>query len=202
MRPRTLTVLLTTALFASLVSLAAAWRLPGDNRGYEPVQPIAYSHRLHAGEMQIPCLYCHSTAERGIYAGIPATSVCMNCHQLVTASAAAMREERAAAAKEGRRVRSVVSPELRKLTITFRGQPIPWVRVHTLPDFVRFDHSAHVTTGVACQTCHGPVESMERVRQVAPLTMGWCVDCHRDANERGVAGRRVNASLDCTACHY
>ena len=208
--------MLTIALLASLVSLAFAWRLPGDNRGYEPVQPIAYSHRLHAGDMKISCLYCHSAAERSRYAGIPAVNVCMNCHRLITAPAALVDHERATAQKEGRKPQRVISPELRKVYDAFgldgrlfplqgpgaNARPVSWVRVHTMPDFVRFDHSAHVTVGVACQTCHGPVETMERVRQVAPLTMGWCVDCHRDANEHGVAGKRVNASLDCTACHY
>jgi hypothetical protein len=216
MRARTLRVLLTVALAVSLVSLAAAWRLPGDNRGYEPVQPIAYSHRLHAGDMKISCLYCHSAAERSRYAGIPAVSVCMNCHRQVTAPLALVEQERVASEKEGRKPQRVVSAELRKVYDAFglddrlfplqghgsNARPVAWVRVHALPDFVRFDHSPHVTVGLECQSCHGPVETMDRVRQVAPLTMGWCVNCHRDANERGINGRRVHASLDCTACHY
>jgi hypothetical protein len=216
MVPGKLTIALTTALFASLVSLATAWRLPGDNRGYEPVQPIAYSHRLHAGDMQISCLYCHSGAERSRYAGIPAVSVCMNCHRQVTAPRSAVEQERTASGKESRTPRRIVSPELRKLYDAFglddglmpmqghgrTARPVAWVRVHALPDFVRFDHSPHVIAGVACQACHGPVETMERVRLVAPLSMGWCVNCHRDANEQGVAGKPVHASLDCTACHY
>lgn len=216
MGSRTSTIVLTIALFASLVSLATAWRLPGDNRGYEPVQPIAYSHRLHAGEMKIACLYCHSAAERSRYAGIPAVSVCMNCHRQVTASRLLVEQERTASDKEGRKPRRIVSPELRKLYDAFgldegllplqghgrTARPVAWVRVHALADFVRFDHSPHVIAGVACQECHGPVETMERVRVVSSLSMGWCVNCHRDANERGVAGKPVNASLDCTACHY
>ena len=216
MTPRTVTFLLGAALLASLVSLGATWRLPGDNRGYEPAQPIAYSHRLHAGEMKIACVYCHSGAERSRFAGIPAMSVCMNCHRQVTASRAQIEQD-AAAAKTApptaARAR-VISPELKKLydalalddkLVAVKGRtpvPIAWVRVHNLPDFVRFDHSAHVGSGVACQTCHGPVESMERVRQHASLSMGWCVNCHRDANERGLNGTRVYASLDCTTCHY
>jgi hypothetical protein len=83
-----------------------------------------------------------------------------------------------------------------------KAKAIPWVRVHNLPDFAYFDHRAHVVAGVACQKCHGPVETMERVRQVESLSMGWCVNCHRDANLHGVAGKKVNASLDCAACHY
>src|SRR5437762_1610735 len=115
MRPRTLTIILTVALSASLVSLAAALRLPGDNRGYQPVQPIAYSHRLHAGDLKINCLYCHSGAERSRFAGIPAMNVCMNCHRQVVATRAAVEQERQAATKEKRDARRVVSPELRKL---------------------------------------------------------------------------------------
>jgi hypothetical protein len=214
MRPRTLTLLLTIALVASVVSLATALRLPGDNLGYEPVQPIAYSHRLHAGDMKIPCLYCHSGAERSRYVGIPATSVCMNCHRQITASQDAVEQEAAAAEKETRPVARVMSPELRKLYESLAlddqlapvadrtAKPISWVKVHTLPDFVRFNHSPHVIAGVACQSCHGPIETMERVRQFAPLSMGWCVNCHREVNEAGLAGQRVYAPTDCTTCHY
>ena len=115
MRPRTLTLLLTLGLVASLVPLAMAWRLPGDNTGYEPEQPVAYSHRLHAGEMEIPCLYCHSGAERSRYAGIPAMSVCMNCHRLVTAGKAEVDKEVLLAEEEDRPVKRIVSPELAKL---------------------------------------------------------------------------------------
>jgi len=79
---------------------------------------------------------------------------------------------------------------------------VAWTRIHSLPDFVYFDHRAHVNAGVVCQQCHGPVETMERVRQVSDLSMGWCVNCHRDANEKGIGGRRVNASINCSTCHY
>jgi hypothetical protein len=214
MRPRTLTILLAVALSVSLVSLAAALRLPGDNTGYEPVQPIAYSHRLHAGDLKISCLYCHSGAERSRYAGIPATSVCMNCHRQVVAPRAAVVQEEEAATKEKRDAKRIVSPELRKLYDALAlddrlapakdkvARPVAWVRVHALPDFVRFDHSPHVVAGVACQTCHGPIETMERVRQSSSLSMGWCVNCHRDVTERGLNGKHVQASTDCTTCHY
>jgi cytochrome c peroxidase len=83
-----------------------------------------------------------------------------------------------------------------------RAAPIAWTRVHNLPDFVYFDHRAHVNGGVSCQTCHGPVETMERLRQVSDLSMGWCVNCHRDANRSGIEGKRVNASTDCVTCHF
>ena len=214
MRSRMLTLVLAVALIASLASLANALRLPGDNRGYEPVQPIAYSHKLHAGDLKINCLYCHSGSERSRYAGIPAMSVCMNCHRQITAPLAAVEQETAAAEKEQREAQRVISPELRKLydglaldedlaPVPDRtAKPIAWTKVHALPDFVRFNHSPHVVAGVTCQTCHGPIETMERVRQEAPLSMGWCVNCHREANETGVEGRRVYAPTDCTTCHY
>jgi len=214
MRSRTLTILMGFTVAVSLAALTAAWRLPGDNRGYEPVQPINYSHRLHAGEMQIACMYCHSGAEQSRYAGIPSTSVCMNCHQEVRASFELVQQEAQDAEAEDRTAERIVSSELQKLydTLALDDQlrpledkapmPVPWVRVHTLPDFVRFDHRPHVLSGVSCQSCHGPVETMERVRQEASLSMGWCVNCHRDVNEHGVAGKTAYASLDCTTCHY
>ena len=205
MNSRILTLFLLVGTGFSGVALMPKWsayRLPGNQQGYAPEQPIAFSHRLHAGELQISCVYCHSGAEKGRHAGIPATSVCMNCHKTVTASFGSLRDNPKA-----------VSPELRKLLTSYglddnlkrdltKAKPIPWVRVHNLPDFAFFDHRAHVNAGVACQKCHGPVETMERVQQVESLSMGWCVNCHRDANTHGVAGKKVNASLDCAACHY
>jgi len=188
---------------ASLGGRLATLRVPGNNRGYAPVQPIAYSHRLHAGELGIDCRYCHTGAERGRSAAIPSAGVCMNCHRAVTASRVAMLAEETAAKAENRPFRPVVSPELRKLyralglndarerDPSLEPTPIEWVRVHRVPDFVTFDHRSHVTAEVACQTCHGPVETMERVRQDATLLMGWCVNCHR----------AQQATLDCGACH-
>lgn len=178
-----------------LASRATGFRLPGNHQDYEPVQPIAYSHRLHAGELQMDCLYCHSGAETSRHAGIPAASVCMNCHKFVTAPLGAIRAEDELAAKEKRAPRQIVSPELQKLLDSVRtGQPVAWTRVHNLPDHVYFDHRAHVNAGVTCQTCHGPVETMERVRQASTLGMGWCVDCHRE--------KKVARLLDCATCHY
>ncbi|MEW6071653.1 MAG: cytochrome c3 family protein [Planctomycetota bacterium] len=138
----------------------------------------------------------------------------MNCHRFVAAPLGAVRAEDEAAAKEGRPPRPVVSAELSKLYAALAlddalapdpartPAPIEWVQVHDLPDFVAFDHRAHVAAGVACARCHGPVETMERIRQVESLSMGWCVDCHRQANELGVGGRAVHASLDCATCHF
>ena len=211
-RPITALVL-AAALAASVVALAAAVRLPGDTQGYEPVQPIAYSHKLHAGDLQIACMYCHSAADKSRYAGIPSTQVCMNCHRAVTASLPAVRQEEQNAQQQQRAPRAVQSPELRKLYDAMAldkemaptggmAKPIAWKRIHKLPDFVYFDHRAHITAEVRCQQCHGPVESMERVQQHETLSMGWCVNCHRNANEHGVAGRQVRAPLDCVTCHY
>lgn len=188
--------------------------LPGNAQGYEPVQPIAFSHRLHAGELQVACLYCHHGAERSRHAGIPAASVCMNCHRLVTAPLGAIRAEDEQARKEGREPRRIVSPELRKLYDALalgedlkpdparEARPIAWVQVHNLPDFVYFDHRPHLHAGVDCQRCHGPVETMERVSQAESLTMGWCVQCHRGASGTEAAGRRLEPSIDCATCHF
>jgi hypothetical protein len=206
MRSRIVTIVLGFAVaysMALLASRAAMFHLPDNHQGYEPVQPIAYSHRLHAGELQIQCQYCHIGAEQSRHAGIPAASICMNCHKFVTASLGAVRAEDELAEKEKRAPRPVVSTELRKLYAAVEGtQPIAWTRIHSLPDFAYFDHRPHVSAGVACQQCHGPVESMERVRQVSDLSMGWCVNCHRDASRTGVAGRRVSPSINCSTCHF
>jgi len=205
-RDRIRTVALAVGLVLVLTSLGSrlsTMRVPGNNRGYSPEQPIAYSHRLHAGELGIDCLYCHYAAERGRHAGIPPAGVCMNCHKSVSALRADVLVEADLAKEENRKVEPVISPELRKL---YRAlglndarepdpdvlpTPIEWVRVHKVPDFVAFDHRSHVAAEVACQTCHGPVETMERVRQHETLLMGWCIDCHRQRE----------ATLDCGACH-
>jgi hypothetical protein len=207
-------IVLAAALAVSLVTLVAAIRLPGNNQGYEPVQPIAYSHKLHAGDLQIQCMYCHSGADKSRHAGIPAMNVCMNCHSGVTSSMAAVKQEEEAAKRENRAAQTIESAELRKLYDALAldetlfpvsdktPTPIAWKRIHNLPDFVYFDHRAHITASVTCQTCHGPIETMERVRQYERLSMGWCVNCHRDANENGIAGQQVKAPLDCVTCHY
>jgi len=207
-------IVLAAALAVSLVTLVTALRLPGDNQGYEPVQPIAYSHRLHAGELQIQCQYCHSSADKSRHAGIPAMNVCMNCHSGVTATVAAVKAEETAAAEQKRAAQPIRSTELQKLYDALAldkdllpianktPTPIAWKRIHKLPDFVYFDHRAHITATVACQTCHGPIQEMERVRQYETLSMGWCVNCHREVNEKGVNGKQVHASIDCVTCHY
>lgn len=197
-------------------------RLPGNQQGYTPVQPISYSHRLHAGELKLDCLYCHFGAETSRHAGVPPLQVCMNCHATVTAGWDVTLAERRAALAEKRDPKRIVSDRLRPLYdaigLDDAGKPDPaktpkpvaWTRVHSLPSFVAFSHERHVARGVICQACHGPVESMERVRQESPLSMGWCVECHRanEAKGRAVALPPVpqradpHVSTDCSGCHY
>jgi hypothetical protein len=204
-----------SALGVWVVADQVSVRLPGDRTGYAPEQPIRFSHQMHAGELQIACLYCHLGADRSRHAGVPPTSVCMNCHKFVAAPLADVRAEERRANEEKRAPRPVVSPEIAKLYdaagVDGAGKPVPgkqaspvdWVRVHDLPDFVFFDHRSHVAQGVACASCHGAVDTMPRVRQVNSLSMGWCVNCHRAANATGLPdGRRAHASTDCSACHY
>lgn len=149
------------------------------DRGYAPHQPIAFSHKQHAGDLHIDCRFCHFNAERGKHAGVPPMSVCMGCHSVIASD----------------------KPEIRKLSdiaatgtytdpdgVVHEGGVVHWNRVHKLPDHVYFNHSAHVAANVACQTCHGPVEEMVVVRQYADLTMGWCLDCHRRTNYVGGPG--------------
>lgn len=228
------TITLVVALGLALAVVAPSFtavHLPGNQKDYEPVQPIAFSHRLHAGEMQIDCLYCHSGAERSRHAGIPAASTCMNCHRYVQATSGAVRAEDELARKEHRAARRIMSPEIAKLCAalalrpdntrdpSLQPRPIAWIKVHNLPDFVYFDHRPHVNAGVPCQTCHGPVETMERVRQASDLSMGMCVNCHRQVNRAGLNGsmtsapapasraalpvtHKLHASTDCSTCHY
>jgi respiratory nitrate reductase gamma subunit len=202
------------AILLAIVPRLESAHLPGNDQGYEPVQPIAFSHRLHAGDLQISCFYCHYEADKSPHAGFPAASVCMNCHRFVTAPLSAVRAEFELARQEKRPARTVVSSELEKLYTALglndKLQPDPaktpsllrWVKVHNPPAFTHFDHRAHVNAGVACQHCHGQVESMERVRQVEDLSMGWCVHCHNDVSQKGLNGKELHASNDCTTCHH
>ena len=171
--------------FAPIASLVALCACEPSNQGYEPTQPIVYSHAVHAGAYRIPCQYCHYAAERGRYAGIPPASLCMNCHEHVAKKRPEVKKVKAA----------------RDL-----NKPIAWVRVHKLPDHTYFNHQAHVQAKVQCQTCHGPVEAMGRIKQWAPLTMGWCLDCHRkQVSVIGAADPkpvRTNRLTDCGTCHH
>lgn len=211
------TGVLLIGLGLSVVTLGVAARtyhLPDNHQGYEPEQPIAFSHRVHAGELAIDCRYCHTSATESRYAGIPSPDVCMNCHKFVTATMGAIRAEESQATEEQRTPEPVVSKDLAKLytamglddpsgpAASAGGEGIAWIKIHNLPDYVYFDHRPHVNAGVQCQTCHGNVEAMERVRQVESLSMGWCVNCHRQSNQFGVQGKPVHAPTDCSACHY
>lgn len=217
MSQRIITIALSIGLFFAILSMGlgmTTWRLPDIEQGYSPKQPIDYSHRLHAGELQIDCRFCHSVAEHGRHAGIPSSDVCMKCHQVVTSSFDILQNELKQADAEKRKPRQITTPELQKLYDWIgvdenrqirkdaTPQSIPWVRVHDLPDHVSFDHRAHVAAGVTCQRCHGPVESMQRVRQVESLSMGWCVNCHREATKKGVDGHPAHASTNCSVCHH
>ena len=172
---------LAAGLFAALSGLAiASCEAQGTRQGYEPTQPIAYSHALHAGERKIDCQYCHFGAEKSRHAGVPPTSVCVGCHKQILPN----------------------SPEVKKIAAAYEsGKSIEWVKVHRLADFVYFNHARHVAANVACQTCHGPVETMTRVRQVETMSMGWCLTCHRDPGAQVPNGESLSPPTDCAACH-
>ncbi|MBJ7882198.1 c-type cytochrome [Gelidibacter salicanalis] len=199
----------------------------GVDQGYEPVQPIHYSHRIHAGDNGIDCKYCHSSARVSKQSGIPSLNVCMNCHKSIS-------EVTPETLAEGKEYGVDYNAEIEKLyaatgwsaadqNYTGEAQPVKWIRIHNLPDFAYFNHSQHVTVGgIECQTCHGPVETMEVVSQEAPLTMGWCINCHRETEVKvednayytkiheqlskkyGVEKLTVAqmGGLECGKCHY
>lgn len=149
----------------------------GYNEGYEPEQPIPYSHKLHAGKLGLDCKYCHNTSEVSRHASIPPLNVCMNCHLTI------------------RQVGGKDSPHIAKLVEAYENnKPIEWKKIHLLPDHVRFNHAAHIKKGKQCQECHGQIQEMEVVKQVENLSMGWCVNCHRQPEN--------NASINCGTCHY
>jgi hypothetical protein len=186
------------SLLVTLIGVAVVWqgssfRGLGNQQGYQPQQPINFSHKVHAGDNQIQCLYCHSSADKSSVAGIPAASTCMNCHTKILKD----------------------SPEIQKIAAALaQNKPVEWVKVNDLPDHVTFDHSRHVTAGLKCQLCHGPVETMDRVEQFDPLSMGMCVGCHRTHREvtldengrptvtKEVTPKRLMASTDCSVCHH
>ena len=193
--------------------------IPAKREG--PVQPIFFSHVIHAGSMQIGCQYCHSNARRSTTAGVPSVERCMGCHKIVA---------------------NTGNPQVDKLKGYWeRQQPIPWVRIFKIPEYAEFPHKPHIASGLQCQTCHGRIEAMEQVAAVTgqsivndlqnlagipntppKLTMGWCVECHRTVNEKGIAGvqnmadvpkpsvaippgsehKPRNAPLECVTCHH
>ena len=172
--------------------------------GYRPEQPVEYSHKLHVGELGIDCRYCHTSVETSQEAMIPPTQTCMNCHSVV----------------------DIDSKKLEKVRESWnQNKPIEWIRVHMLPDYAYFDHSIHLTAGVGCASCHGRVDQMEKVMQVEPLSMSWCLDCHRNPEnhirpigqitnmdwepsnnhhelvDKYITDRNISPPEDCTACH-
>lgn len=155
----------------------------GVDQDYAPIQPIHYSHRIHAGSNGIDCKYCHSAARVSKNAGIPSLNVCMNCHKNIAEVAdttATPEYSKAFYDGEIQKLYKAVGWDKATQSYTGKTQPVKWVRIHNLPDFVYFNHSQHVTVaGIECQTCHGPVQTYEIQKQFAPLTMGWCIDCHR-----------------------
>lgn len=172
--------------------------------GYRPIQPVPFSHQLHAGELEMDCRYCHAQVEVAAVASVPPTRVCMNCHSLVKRD----------------------SPKLTAILQSVdRGRPMRWVRVHKVPEYAYFDHGVHVRAGVGCQSCHGDIRSMEVVTQQKPLSMGWCLQCHRQPADhlrpfdeitnttwsppkdqaelaaQFIAERQIAPPEDCSACH-
>ncbi len=157
--------------------------------GYQPEQPIEFSHAVMAGQYEIECIYCHSLAEKGPHATIPQTETCMKCHNEIKTKDA----------------RGEIKPEIAKLLDYWeRKEPIPWVKVHDLADFVYFDHSRHMAPAseLECADCHGAVETMDRVERVYSLKMGWCLDCHMEPPREGTPeGQETRAPITCTTCH-
>jgi hypothetical protein len=157
---RTGAVVLGPLALCSVVGIFWYWGSPSyTDTGYQPTQPVPFSHKLHAGELGLDCRYCHSSVEISNQASVPATETCMNCHKMIKADSEALAPVRESFAKD---------------------VPVQWVRVHMLPDYAYFDHSVHVAAGVGCSTCHGRIDEMEVVTQYASLSMGWCLDCHRN----------------------
>ncbi|GAB5561132.1 MAG: cytochrome c3 family protein [Synoicihabitans sp.] len=175
--------------------------------GYAPIQPVPFSHELHAGDMGIDCRFCHSTVEKAGHAAVPTAQTCMNCHSQV-------------------KNQSALLAPIRESYET--GEAVEWVRVHEAPDYVYFDHSVHVNRGVSCVECHGRVDQMEVVTHSKPLSMGFCLDCHRDpasslrephlvtdlgwehpegesgqreAGEKFVHDWNINPPQSCSGCH-
>jgi mono/diheme cytochrome c family protein len=185
----------------------------GVQQGYQPKQPIAFSHKLHAGAYEINCVYCHTGANKGKQANIPSPNICMNCHSQI-------KQE----SPEIQKIYAAIGYDVKTASYTGKQKPIEWVRIHNLPDLAYFNHSQHYNVaGVKCQTCHGPIEEMDVVKQYSLLTMGWCIDCHRktDVNTEGNAyydklvelhnqqkgkGTKMKVEdiggLECSKCHY
>ncbi len=230
-------LVLCTVIFLLLGSayFAYGWMMQvGVDQGYAPIQPIHYSHKIHAGTNKIECKYCHSSARKSKHSGIPSLNVCMNCHKSIyeytgTEGEAPSQEDLANGytnefyTGEIKKLYAAVGWDEENQKYTGDTTPVEWVRIHNLPDFAYFNHSQHVEVGqIECQTCHGPVEEMEIMYQYSPLTMGWCINCHRETNVK-VEGNEYYAKiheelskkygvetltaaqmggLECGKCHY
>jgi mono/diheme cytochrome c family protein/Na+-transporting methylmalonyl-CoA/oxaloacetate decarboxylase gamma subunit len=222
-------LVIVTAVILVLVGsyFAYGWMMQvGVDQGYQPIQPIHFSHRIHAGENQIECKFCHSSARVSKTSGIPSLNVCMNCHKSISEVAeATATEEYSKEFYDGEiaKLYDAVGWDVAQQAYTGETEPVKWIRIHNLPDFAYFNHAQHVEVGgIACQTCHGPVEEMEIMYQNAPLTMGWCVNCHRETNVRTAGNEyyeKVHEELskkyeveeltvaqmggiECAKCHY
>ncbi|MDO6596377.1 cytochrome c3 family protein [Oceanihabitans sp. 2_MG-2023] len=181
-------LVLVTAIFFLLASAYFVYGYlsqVGVDQGYQPVQPIHFSHKIHAGDNGVDCKYCHSSARVSKTSGIPSLNVCMNCHKSVYEYTGETSAEYTKEFYDGEIQKLYAAAGWSDADQKYSGnpQPVKWIRIHNLPDFAYFNHSQHVTVaGLECQTCHGPVEEMEIMYQHAPLTMGWCINCHRETN--------------------
>jgi cytochrome c2 len=198
----------------------------GVDQNYQPIQPIHYSHKIHAGDNEINCKYCHSASRVSKTAGIPSLNVCMNCHKSISEVAettATPEYSKAFYDAQIQKLYKAVGWDAASQSYTGKTEPVKWVRIHNLPDFVYFNHSQHVTVaGIECQTCHGPVQEFEIMKQFSPLTMGWCVNCHRKTDVKMEGNEyytKIHAELskkygvdkltaaqmgglECGKCHY
>lgn len=199
-------LLLGLIIFAT-VAVAGVWYYFSPEYtdvGYAPEQPVPFSHKLHAGELDFDCQYCHTNVSESKHANVPASETCMNCHSQIKTD----------------------SPRLEKVRESWEtGESIEWIRVHNLPDYAYFNHAAHVNVGVGCESCHGRIDRMEVVQQVEPLSMSWCLDCHRNPEqhirpvdevttmgyiienqvEKGhdlVSEKNIDPPTNCQSCHY
>ncbi|MGI9175865.1 MAG: cytochrome c3 family protein [Rhodothermales bacterium] len=199
---------LTGALFGGVFLVAFVWYYFSPeftDVGYQPTQPVEYSHRLHAGQLGMDCRYCHNWIEVSSHANVPPTQTCMNCHSQI-------------------KTQSLKLLKVRESWAT--GEPIEWVKIHHLPDYAHFSHATHVNNGVGCETCHGRIDQMEVVYQQEPLSMGWCLECHRqpelylrpneeittmgyvqpasfvERNTERIRLEQIQPPTNCSACHY
>ena len=208
------TALAITVLFGAYYGITKGLYSIGVQQGYQPTQPIAFSHELHAGQKQIACEYCHTGVRKAKHANIPSASICMNCHVKIKTESEQIAQIYKAID---------YNPKTREFGKNIK--PIEWVRIHNLPDHVYFNHSQHVElAGIECEECHGPIKEMSKVYQYSPLTMGWCIDCHRKTEVKHAAdndyydnlikaheeagGKAENITVEdiggteCGRCHY